>query len=152
MRWSWMIAAVLLVTSFAATAGGKIYRWTDKNGEVHYSGVAPMGVKATMVKVYDDNSDSGSPAGAQPAATSQPQPAKQETTATGKNGLTAKQEAAIQQNCKYARRNLATFKNPAIRRFLGPDGKVHRYTEKQRQQKIKENQDYIRQFCENASD
>lgn len=151
MRWSWMIAAALLATSFAATAGGKIYRWVDASGEIHYAGVAPTGVKATLVKVYGNAEDGGTQAKAQSTAPSAPKNELPDA-GTGQNGLTTKQEAAIKQNCKYARRNLATFQNPSIRRFLGPDGKVHRYTEEQRKQKIKETQDYIKQYCNTAAD
>ena len=51
---------VLLLIAFSQGTSAQIYRWTDANGQVHFSNAAPPpGVKATVV---DANAKEGPPA------------------------------------------------------------------------------------------
>ena len=45
---AWGLAALLLGAT--AIAGNKVFRWTDRNGQVHYGDNAPAGVEATRLR------------------------------------------------------------------------------------------------------
>ncbi len=59
----------------------------------------------------------------------------------------AKNAETIKENCKIAKQNLAVLQNNSVKRFRDADGNVVRYSEEDRQKRIKDAQDYVDQFC-----
>ena len=147
-----IIAPLLLILIIAAPptfAGSKIYKWVDGQGGIHYGANPPLNSNAEEVTVH------GGPAGAQGPAT-----ANADSTPPGGNGEKAdasspkkdegplaKNAETIKENCKIAKQNLAVLRNDSVKRFRDADGKVVRYSEEDRQKRIKDAQDYVDQFC-----
>jgi glutaredoxin len=69
-----LIAALAVLAGMAQQAAAQaIYRWTDKDGRIHYSGQPPLGTKgAQKLKAADEPADSGISAELQAAVKNHP--------------------------------------------------------------------------------
>lgn len=106
-----VILPLLLLIATSAHAG-KIYKWTDKSGEVHYTQTPPPDMHSQEMKIS-------------PAAPQSSEPSKtdsQKTAAKEKNGKTtakgqAQKQAAVEkkneeirkENCKRANKRFRTI-------------------------------------------
>ena len=145
-----IIAPLLLILLIAAPptfAGSKIYKWVDGQGGIHYGANPPLNSNAEEVTVH------GGPASAQAPANPDSTPPggtdkKADASSPEKDeGPLAKNAETIKENCKIAKQNLAVLQNNSVKRFRDADGNVVRYSEEDRQKRIKDAQDYVDQFC-----
>lgn len=109
-----------------------MYKWTDENGQVHYSQTKPPAQKADTMKIKDSK----------PAQAKQTQKKDQPEKFQDENNPA---EQARKKNCEIAKLNLATYQNS--KRVKRPDGTVVELDDNLRQSKIKEAQAMIEQNC-----
>ena len=141
----------LLVFATASPAADTqdIYKWTDDQGEVQYTQFPPPGRPAEIlhgVRPPDESPESdGNDLQKQLEAVEQQ---NQEQLQGAKD---EKQWAQIQKirrdNCKTARQNLVNLQRGGNVRYMGADGKVMRLTEEERQKRIDEANQQIKENC-----
>jgi Domain of unknown function (DUF4124) len=142
---------VLLVfaVSSAAAEGQNMYKWTDEQGEVHYSQFPPPGHKSEKLQAP--------PAPAQSAESAENDLQKRIETMDKENkeqlqgAKDAKQWADIQKirrgNCETANKNLVNLQRGGNVRYMGPNGEVMRLSEEERQKRIEEANAQIKENC-----
>ena len=142
---------VLLVVATASPADDTqdIYKWTNDQGEVQYTQFPPAGRPVEIlhgIKPPDQSPESaGNDLQKQLDAMEQQNEKQQQETRD------AEQRAEIQKirksNCETAHRNLVNLNRGGNVRYMGPDGKVMRLTEEERQQRIDEANKQIKENC-----
>lgn len=139
--------ALLLALAMTTPAQAEIYKWTDKQGGVHYSETPPAGIK------YETLNPRFAPAQAAPAA--QPQAApdneqqKQEKQRAEQERAYKEEQARIrQQNCEAAQKRLANLQSAPRIVITNPDGTVQRLNDEERQARIDEVQAQVSQNCD----
>ncbi|NQZ54581.1 MAG: DUF4124 domain-containing protein [Piscirickettsiaceae bacterium] len=140
---------VLLIGVTAVSAD--VYKWVDQQGETHYSqSPPPQNQKAELIKAPPPPAIN--PADAQLevdkliAQQAEDRKESQEQQAVVQE--VAKQEAILRQNCQTAKHNLQQYQDNPGRRYVDEDGNVTRIKEEVRQQKIKDQQNNIQEFCQ----
>ena len=141
----------LLVFATASPAADTqdIYKWTDDQGEVQYTQFPPPGRPVEIlhgVRPPDESPESdGNDLQKQLEAVEQQ---NQEQLQGAKD---EKQWAQIQKirrdNCKTANQNLVNLQRGGNVRYMGADGKVMRLTEEERQKRIDEANQQIKENC-----
>lgn len=135
---------------FTASSYADVYKWIDEDGQVHYSQQPPPGQQAEMIKAPP-------PPAIDPAKAQQEidtlikQQSSDEQTHEDKNIQSQKEQERdnqLEKNCHAAKQNLQAYQDNPGRRLIDNDGNVTRPTEEQRQQKIKEAQQKIKEFCQ----
>jgi len=138
-------ALLLLTLALALPAGAaEIYRWTDEQGQTHYSATPPRGVDAELVNVRagrtppgDSRAAGGAAAAADPEATPQA-PARPQ-----------RDVAFERRQCETARQNLEVMRSGGTnRRFRDPEGNIVRYTEEQLAREIARLESLAAQYCQ----
>jgi hypothetical protein len=126
--------ATLMMAGTVQAAG--MYKWTDAEGNVHYSQTPPEDQQADKVHIKDSAPLQDSTAGETDTG-EQDNPAED-----AQNTPEAKQR---QKNCEIARYNLETYKSSD--RLKQPDGKVIVISDEMRDAKLKEAQSLIDIYC-----
>lgn len=137
---------LLGVTAFGSATAAALYKWTDEEGNVHYSQSPPEGNKAERMITKD----------------APPAPAQQDdaTDNTGEGDAEQTDENAIppeagqdpeiaekrRQNCEIARKNMETYKQ--YRKIQQPDGSVVVMSDDMRNAKMEEAQKMIDEYCQ----
>lgn len=139
------LAALLLTVSVCAPANAAdIYKWTDKEGGQHYSEQPPAGVKYEIV----------SPRYAAPISSPSAQPKSEpqsEQTRVDQGKQEQQKAEAVKvrmQNCITVQKRLEDLQSASRITLKNPDGTVQRLTEEERQAKITEAQEMIKQYCD----
>jgi len=119
-RWSFVtfhakLLAAALLLSCASAHAGQIYKWTDANGEVHYTDTPPPGISVEPVHIEENVIQEGTPS---PAGANRPQPRVSPSSPAanqppgmpaaapaGGNGLTPEQAAYRRQRIVECERN-----------------------------------------------
>ncbi|MEN8204401.1 MAG: DUF4124 domain-containing protein [Pseudomonadota bacterium] len=147
LRTTTLLIAMLLLQSPAL---GDIYKWTDKTGEVQYTQTPPPGGITTQ-KIQ----------GAPPPAESQEtihedqKRLQERLEAFEERRARQEEDEAIkkkdseinEKNCITAENNLAKLQKGGIKRYLTPEGEVIRLTEEDRQRRITEANNQVKQYC-----
>ena len=129
------IIAALLLIGLGATGSAhaaKMYKWTDENGQIHYSQTKPPSQKADTMHIKDSK----------PAQQEQAPGRDEAARSEDEDNPEAK---ARKTNCEIARANLATYQNSD--RVKLPDGTVVEVTDELRASKVKEAQAMIENNC-----
>lgn len=140
-----------LILVFTGTAMAGMYKWTDKDGNVHYSQQPPTEGNYETMHV-DTQSPDGSDTG--PASQSSPSYSTPGTSDNGSSGggsdavqqTEAKAAAQRQKNCQQAKKALETY--TVYRRLRDKSGKVIRLSDTERAKRIKQAKDAIQEFCQ----
>lgn len=134
---------------FAINSYGDVYKWIDEDGQVHYSQQAPTGQQTEMIKAPPPPAID--PAKAQKeidVLIEQQKTAEQSQQDQNKQSeQEQEQEHQLEMNCQAAKKNLQAYEDNPGRRLMDSDGNVTRPTEEDRQQKIKEHQQKVKEFC-----
>lgn len=143
MRIHSLLAAMLLLGASAGHAGD-IYKWQE-NGKTVYGEFPPPGVQTQVFKRQSGpaavtEETAASPETGAPAPA--PQPEDEATVAD-----VEKYREERDRNCEVAKRNLGILKTGGRHRFKLPDGSVQYLDETQTQERIKEAEDQVRDFC-----
>jgi len=130
---------IILSATVTGTASADVYKWVDEQGQVHYSQQAPESAPAELIKTPPP--PSVDPAQAQrevDALIAQQKAAEQE-----------KQQAQQQAEQKAEQEDaLTAYQNHPGGRFYDENGNLQRIKEEDRQQKIQELSNNIKQHCQ----
>lgn len=137
----------LLVLSAPATA--EFYKWTDKDGNVHYGEKPPENTELQNIDTSTVNTmsaEESSRAARELNATMEDRRAYQQRQEQAK-AKEARQKQQMQKRCKYMRNDLANL-NRQMRIFHTNDQGERIYLDdEQRQKKIVELQKNVKQYC-----
>lgn len=136
-----LAAGLSLLLSTAVQAG--MYKWTDEQGNVHYSQHRPSGKQYEKMKV--DKAPPPSSKTSTPSYSDQPS-ATDDPGSKAVADEVAKNEEIRKKNCEAAKKNLNVYQ--IYRRVKGEDGKIRVVSEKEREEKIKASKNAIREFCD----
>ncbi|SCZ62920.1 DUF4124 domain-containing protein [Thiohalomonas denitrificans] len=136
-----LIATICLV--LAAPAVAKMYKWTDNEGNIHYSQIPPEGREAREIaappKVRPQQAE-------EPAQDKTAQPEGEESAKEPE--LTPEQQAEREQlyrrNCDAAQKNLKLFQN--ARRIM-ENGELVIITEEDRAKRLESTREQIEKYC-----
>lgn len=124
---------LLLTAPLAASQAAGLYKWTDDEGNTHYSQLPPSGRTAQKLKPPKD-----APA---PEATQQ----KEEDAIPEEAKSNADELKVKRQNCEIAKGNMQTYKDS--QKIRQADGKIIELSDEMREAKIKEAQKMIDNYC-----
>ncbi|HEY9147650.1 MAG TPA: DUF4124 domain-containing protein [Gammaproteobacteria bacterium] len=124
-------------TGHAAT----LYKWTDDEGNVHYSQTPPENRKADQMQIKD-SAPSGAPSQT-PAA--EEEQAADESEPPADAGQDPKVVEIRKRNCETARGNLEVYKTSA--RIRQADGSIMALSDEMRENLIQEAEKMIEENC-----
>lgn len=132
----YLLLIVLLMVPIAGAQAAKLYKWTDEEGNVHYTQIPPTEGPSEVI----------TPEQAPPA-----QPAAEDESEAEKSGegVSASQAANMrikQENCEAARKNLAIYQSATT--ILQADGTELTLSDEMREAKIQESQKQIEFYCD----
>lgn len=129
-----LVLVLALVAGSALAQGGatKVYKWTDKDGRVHYSQTPPPEGEVKELKVR--------------SAPATPVDAKPED-ADAKPDPEAERKAGFKRNCETARSNLAQFQQQGQLMTQQPDGTMTPVSNTEKQAGMAQAQKDISYYC-----
>ena len=147
MRRSTLVA--LALTLATASAHAAMYKWTDQNGNVQYGQFPPTGVQAERISASGTTHKVEAPAGKSPQQRLQEmeQQQKQQEGEATEARVAQERKDLRQQNCKIAQKNLAVLKEGGHHRVRLPDGTVTYLTDEQKQQRIDQANQQVKDNC-----
>jgi hypothetical protein len=122
---------------FMANAN-KVYKWTDENGQVHFSSHPPRSLDKDVYNVRVDKAADAPPA--KPATVAKPAPAAKEEKAAISNEQATKY-------CQQAKDAKAKLSENFSRRFKQDDGSFRPLTDKERADMMKSANEAITAYC-----
>ena len=142
---------LMLLGASSSTFAGKIYKWTDSNGKVHYGERPPSG-NAKQMRV-----PTTAPYGATPA----PKPSNKtdaaskflESIATERKEKneaaekSAKEKAIYDKNCSNARKRVAALKQGGRQYEVNEKGERNYLDEAAIQSRLNEAQSKVKEWC-----
>jgi len=142
--------AIICLASFVTTMEARVYKWVDSEGVTQYSQSPPASGTAKEIAPPP-----------LPSATRQMQ--KSATSDTGSNTKSADEGATKEkgasaddiaesekirtENCSIAKSNLDLYTNLGKKLLKTPGGLYKRLTEDERQEKIKQSEESVKEFC-----
>ena len=145
-RWVCFLLAAAAPAVLAAT----MYKWTDANGNVHFTQEPPPpGIQGQ--KLAPPPPPAESPAKAQAHVKKLEQQFNATQQQRQDQAKKAEQEAHYdaekKQKCAQAKQRLQKAQRPRVS-FVNPDGTVRRATEEERQQQIHDSEKQVKKFCD----
>jgi hypothetical protein len=134
----------------ANALAGKIYKWTDAEGNVHYGSEKPADTEAEKMKV--DTSKTGVDRGAE-ALDKLKQEVDDEAERIKQEGVPEQPPVAslptreVKRRCQAARQDLATIQARGQLRERDEQGNTRYVSDKEKQQRIKAANKQIREYC-----
>lgn len=144
------ICLFFFLAAVPALVSADVYKWVDEQGQTHYSQTPPMEQQAEMIK-------------APPPPARLPEEAQQEVDQLIEQQTSARkeqqkladdqkknadQQQILAENCETAKSNLQQYQDNPGRRSTTEDGTITRLKEEERQQKIKDFQADIKEYCQ----
>lgn len=139
---SLQLLLAVAIASFAMNATAAMYKWTDKQGRVHYTETPPTEGNATEVAPPPRINP---PASSKTNGKNGADDAEKGKTAAGEAPLTPEQQEIYQRNCESAKGNLELYKS--ARRVKQADGEIVVMDDEIRQKKMQETEEQIKKFC-----
>jgi hypothetical protein len=145
------ICALLVFTAPSPAADSQnMYKWTDDQGEVHYTQFPPPGRQTE--KLQPPPPPAKSPSAGGNDLQQQLEAVEKQNQEQLQGAKDAKQWAQIQkirrENCETAHKNLVNLQRGGNVRYMEPDGKVMHLTEEERQKRIDEANSQIKENCD----
>ena len=143
------VSMVILFSSSAVTAG-KIYKWTDAEGKVHYGSQKPAGAEVEKMKV--DTSKTGVDRGAK-ALDDLKQGVDDEAQRIKEEGIPPEPPVPslptkeVKKRCQSARQDLATIQSRGQLRERDEKGNTRYVSDEEKQRRIKAAQKQVREYC-----
>lgn len=134
----------LCAALFAGVAQANvIYQWTDAQGSMHYGSKPPDGVKAKIISTGQQRSFGPSTG---QTVDEQKKPTAQADIDKKVQDEVAERDKKLQEYCTNIRNNLAQLKYNS-RVMSNENGVVVRLTEEERQARIAEAEEGIKEYC-----
>lgn len=143
------LSTVICISSNAVLAG-KIYKWTDAEGNVHYGSEKPADADAEKMKV--DTGKTGVDRGAE-ALDKLKQQEDDEAERIKEEGIPEQPPVPslpmkeVKKRCQAARQNLATIQSRGQMRERDEKGEVRYLSEEEKQRRIKTAKQQVREYC-----
>lgn len=143
---------VMLFVMVTGIQAGKIYKWVDENGQIHYSSQKPPGQEVETVKVKKgpkavqaEESGSADKADDKDAPTAE----DEEAEALAREQLAKSDAANKKKMCEQARRNIDSL-NASVRVVQKDEktGENVRMSDEQRVQALKKAQQAVKEYCQ----
>jgi hypothetical protein len=152
MMKNFVIAALSTVILFssAAVLAGKIYKWTDAEGNVHYGSEKPADAASEKMKV--DTSKTGVDRGAK-ALDDLKQGVDDEAERIKEEGIPPEPPVPslpmkeVKKRCQAAKQDLATIQSRGQLRERDASGETRYVSEEEKQRRIKAANMQIREYC-----
>lgn len=134
--------AFLLLCSLPLAASAQIYKWTDANGQVHFSQNPPK--EGNFQDVTPQLPVSGTTSGG-----GAPAKRRQGTAATATNDTALQAKADNEERCAKARERISFLQEKTAHRLFvtGDDGQPARMTDEQFDQQLQDAQDAAGKYC-----
>jgi hypothetical protein len=145
------VVCALLVFATASPAADTqdIYKWTNDRGEVQYTQFPPPGRPVEILHGVRPPDQSPETAGND--LQKQLEAVEQQNDKQQQETRDADQRAEIQKirkkNCETAHKNLMNLNRGGNVRYMGPNGEAIRLTEEERQKRIDETNQQIKENC-----
>ena len=142
------LSTVILFSSAAAFAG-KIYKWTDAEGKVHYGSEKPADADAEKMKVNTDKT--GVESGA--ALDDLKQQVDDEAEKIKEEGIPAQPPVPslsmkeVKKRCQAAKQDLATIQSRGQLRERDANGEIRYVSDEDKQRRIKAAKQQVREYC-----
>lgn len=147
MRWNTLLISLLIATPFISSAA--IYKWVDEEGNVNYSQEKPKETKSERMKV--DTAPSIDRSTYKKPSTKTKEQTTEKTSPDTKDAEKDKKKGKSAKNndsgCKAAKANLNTMRNSGRVRQKDKDGNVSYMSDEQKQARMKQEMDYIKNNC-----
>ncbi len=145
-----IMIVIICLASFVTTVEARMYKWVDSEGVTQYSQSPPVSGTAKeiappplpsatrkMQKSTTANADSN--------VKNADKSATKEKDASASD--IAESEKIRKNNCSIAKSNLDLYTNLGKKLLKTPDGLYKRLTEDERQEKIKQSEESVKEFC-----
>ena len=147
-----LIAAVctLMLAGTGTVLAGKIYKWTDAEGKVHYGSEKPVDADAEKMKV--DTSKTGVNRGAD-ALDNLKQGVDDEAQRVVEEGIPeqppvpALPAREVKKRCQAAKKDLATIQSRGQLREVDEKGNTRYVSDEEKQRRVKAAKKQIREYC-----
>jgi hypothetical protein len=140
---------LLIATASSAADTQDIYKWTNDQGEVQYTQFPPPGRSVEIL--HGVRAPDQSPETAGNDLQKQLEAVEQQNEKQQQETRDADQRAEIQKirkkNCETAHQNLVNLNRGGNVRYMGPNGEAIRLTEEERQKRIDETNQQIKENC-----
>jgi hypothetical protein len=145
-----VICALLVFTAPSPAADSQnMYKWTDDQGEVHYTQFPPPGRKTEKLQPPPPPAESPNASGndlqQQLDAVEQQNDKQQQVIKDADQREEIKK--IRKKNCETAHKNLINLERGGNVRYMGPNGEAIRLTEEERQKRIDETNVQIKENC-----
>jgi Skp family chaperone for outer membrane proteins len=142
-----VVTTLLTITMVSVQAD--VYKWTDDDGQVHFSQLPPEQGQAEQLDIKTQHPANAEAAQAELDALiqSQEESAKAQAEAAAKAAEEAEQAKVRAENCRIAQANLQTYMNNPGRRVSDENGNITYIKEEDRQARIDELNAQIKEFC-----
>ncbi len=148
LRWA---LAIAFTFSTGSSLAAKYYKWVDENGVTHYSAQPPAAGEGEVIKVKSGASSDKDQAMKRLEERREKLQQDAENRANPEKDLQAEADRlnkeAVQKRCENTRKNLKIMTESARVRELGPDGEGRVLPEEERQKRITEAQEFIKENC-----
>lgn len=142
-HWPALLLGAALLTMSAGVPAAGMYKWTDSQGNVHYTQTPPP--KGNYQQMTAPRAPTApEPAEPQQGAAAPATPKPDQATASDAKRKELEAEVA-KHNCEAARRNLNVYSTS--NRVMNEKGEVEVLDDKAREAKIKEANKMIKQYC-----
>jgi len=143
------LCTVILFSS-AAVLAGKIYKWTDAEGNVHYGSDKPADAEAEKMQV--DTSKTGVDRGAN-ALDNLKQQVDDEAERIKEEGIPPEPPVPslpmkeVKKRCQAAKQDLATIQSRGQLRERDANGEIRYVSDEEKQRRTKAAKQQIREYC-----
>jgi hypothetical protein len=141
-------AALLLTVSLIPSTHAfaeRIYKWVDDQGTTHYGARPPIDRPSQEIRINTPQAGQ-SDASTEPKSSDAQSKAKDEQPVPEK--IDKRNKEAIARNCDIYRQNLKVMNESGRVRVQETDGQMRMLPEEERQEKIKQAQEYLKQYCQ----
>ena len=144
------LALILLFIS-ATAASAQTYRWVDEHGVVSYSQIPPPSGEAETVNLYSNPKSAGGDAQERLDQMRQQLEDRREARrlASDEKAKAREEMDRRRRKCEAARGNLQKLEGLGTRLLKTSDGQYRRLTEEERQSKMQQERENMKQNCGN---
>ncbi len=140
-----ILCAGLLLSGITSVQAATVYKWVDSQGQTHFGSQPPLGLDSERLntRIHAPAAQAGS---SEQAATDGSEERAQKEADREVKRQVAQEQAELETFCRDMRTRLAQLKNNP-RLLAEVDGQMVRLSEEERQNRIRETEEKISEFC-----